>query len=185
MKRLSIVIGALVAFAAFAFGASGQSGLSGFPSAPTFAGTVTFKGSAVSTKACAAGYTRMTPNLCLRDNPSAGTSLVRDTCTTIAAPDSAAKVVVVGVNTIAISNNAAPVTRVAQAFIATSATCATAWIASSAQTTEQVALAAGNALGQDFSLGLAPVSAGNFFLVFTDDAGNQGAATYRIMGYID
>lgn len=165
-------------------------------SAPTLSGTVTMSGTPTlsgafivtatvsSTKACAAGYTRVGPNFCLRTGSITVVALTRDACTSITPPDSGAKALLLHVNISAKSGNAAD-TRFAAVQTYDNAACTTGnSMRSSIYAREDPPVAAGTDLAVLEGTNVMLVTASNY-VIFVDDAGNQGAGNYLIQGYWD
>lgn len=136
-------------------------------------------------KACAAGYTRMGTNYCLRDARSgASGSLTRDACTALAVPSSdAVKVVVKGVID-AKSNNAVGA-RTTQFNGYTDSGCTTWADQADAIAYEASAVAAGTVLERYRYDMTVPNVSGNIYVKQTDDASDQGNIQYLIIGYWD
>lgn len=141
--------------------------------------------SLVSFKPCAAGYTRKTPNLCLKEGNQTNVALVRDVCTTVAAPSTDATTVYLKILAFAQANNGVALR---QSLIGIHDTAACNLVTAhgvGAEIREFNATAAGTQLATVIAPVTAPVIGGNFFLLFQDDTGNQGAAMYAIRGYTD
>lgn len=189
MKNLSATIGALFlgATLAISLGALGQSssGVSGLPSAPTFAGTVTFKSSAVSTKACASGYVRKAPNFCWKGINSVNTALTALSCTDIGTPSADATALLLDVQlNVNTANAIALRSSVVSAFTTSACTGGTIQASLGLNAREEVATAAGtnlNTVRGQLLIGTLT----NMRIMFTRDAGVQGAAWYEITGYYD
>lgn len=149
-------------------------------------GNATFSGlfSPASFVACETGYSRKSLNLCLATATN-NIALVRDACTTIAAP-ATARSVIVRIRTFANAANSVA-QRNASVSAFTFSTCATTLrIGPSAFAYEFSALAAGTALAMDSDTIILPVDgAVNIYLRFSDDVGDQGNAQYEIVGYFD
>lgn len=140
--------------------------------------------SLTSSKPCASGYTRVTPNFCRVNADGAGVSLTRDACTTITAPSSDSKAILFRIDLQVISANAVA-NRFARVQTYTSNACAAGdniyrvyhelreWNATAATTM--------GFLTVDL---LSPYS-GNAFLKMDDDGGNSSVAFYYIIGYFD
>lgn len=147
---------------------------------------ITFSTTVASDKACATGFTRKTPNYCAA-NAGAFTNvaLTRDACTSVALPSADAKVVHFQAALLARSANAIAA-RSAQINAFNDAACtnpAGLLTAQSIDLYEFVATAAGTTIGSMQAMFLVPTP--TIYLQFTDDAGNQGIATYNFRGYID
>jgi len=156
--------------------------MNGSVTAPwNFATTVT------STKACAAGYSRITPNWCLRDTQTSTSSIPSATCTTIAAPDGDATSIILSMASGAGSNNAIG-QRWAHAYQHTTSGCI------SVRKTliqhldyEEVAIGPGTVLSQSFSeVTVANDSVGgSIYIKASEDAGTYSSVSYGVIGYYD
>ena len=135
--------------------------------------------------AVASGYTRISQNFCSRDATSA-VALVRDTNTTISAPSSNAKAVLIQLRVTAVSANSAleRYTRI-KIFQTSSFANTVSYSTAYAYESSTFPGSSGVYLSQSDGAYIAPVVSGDFFLAFDDDAGNQGVATYSILGYYD
>lgn len=148
--------------------------------------TGAFSSTLSSTKACAAGYTRMGPNFCAKNSGAAGgTSLVRDTCTTVATLPADAKMALVHVYVNAISANSIA-QRTANVESYSGNTCAALYRQVAAATAYEFSAVAAVTLATDSNTEVLPLDASaDFFLKFFDDAGNTGTGFYEIVGYFD
>lgn len=148
-------------------------------------GTVTFSTLVRSDHACAAGYTRKTPNYCEK-NTIALTFFVRNACTTLTFPTDA---VVGKVDLVAVAgtNNVVNTVRYSWVEQYTSNTCATSqrFYLARAQGFEFVAQAVSVDIASDTAQRDLNLSSLNAYLLFTDDAGDRGSASYAIVGYYD
>lgn len=144
-------------------------------------------GSMSSSKACASGFTRITPNFCSRGtNSSNYVALVRDTCTAVARPSADTVAVLVRATSRADSANAAGVLRTTQVSGYVDTSCAgTAKVITRAAAYEHTAVASNTELASDQALAVLHLTGTNFYLQFSDDAGNQGDGSYSIEGYFD
>lgn len=143
-------------------------------------------GSVASSKACASGFARITPNFCSRStNSSNYASLVRNTCTAVARPSSDTVAVLVRMEGTARSANGAGVLRRTQVSAYADSSCAAAAkIIADASVYEFVATAT-TTIGKDTAVGVVHLVGSNFYLQFTDDAGDQGLGAYSLEGYFD
>lgn len=143
-------------------------------------------GTISTSKACAAGYTRMSPNLCIASAYSS-TSLATDSCTTVARPSADAKALLIFMFAEARAVNAAGVQRFSSVSAYTAANCATRLrFLAYASGYEHTAVTGGTILGADQNQVTVPVDgSGNVYMMKSDDAGNTGGAFYMIAGYID
>lgn len=153
--------------------------------ANTGGGTLSVSGTLSSTKACASGYTRLGPNFCSR--PEAGqsdVSIVRDTCTAIAMPDSGAKALLLRVNVgVKSSNGAALRFSIANFYDGVGCTALVTRLIH--QHYEEVAKIAGTMLGTvDVTL-IVPIPNGLPKSSLDDDVGDQGSSILIILGYFD
>lgn len=146
-------------------------------------GAISISSNFTSSKSCASGYTRITPNLCLQTGATSSTALTRDACTTIAAP-SGAKAVWLEIFVSAHTANAISV-RQAQVGVHDTSGCTTAAGVSVGVLAREEVAAANTNLAEFTGPTFAVVFSGNFFLKFTDDTGNNGTATYSLRGYYD
>lgn len=151
-------------------------------SASTGGGTLALSGDLTSTKACASGYSRIGPNYCYLGG-TAGSALGRDTCTNIAKP-TGAKAVMLHVDAIVGSANAIA-GRYVQLAAYDSNTCASIASIIRIDAAEQVAVVAGTMLARHVWQFEMPTSAALPSLIFSDDTGNQGQVSYRVIGYWD
>ena len=148
-------------------------------------GDISIAGAFASTKACASGYTRVTPNLCFKNANTAniGTVLTAGTCTSIAAPDGAAKALLLRVNSLVNSNNAIA-TRWSQIDSHSTSACngTTGYFRFNNQVREFAAVAAGTTISDQAAQYVVPVPV---WLILTRDTGNQGTGLYEVQGYYD
>lgn len=137
---------------------------------------------------CAANFERTRWGFCAATMNFGNTALVRDVCTSIALPDPNAKAVMLELNANANSGNAVSVR---QSLIQKHGDSG---CGANKQNTmvnavgrEFVATAAGNTVVSVSTVGTVTVHPGenNFYLLFQDDAANQGTASYQIVGYYD
>jgi len=142
-------------------------------------------GALSSTKACAAGYTRVGPNYCAKTTVYSFTSLTRDTCAALTTPSAGAKaLIVLGVATVQTANSITA--RQTNLAYYGDATCTTAQGNIFVKAWEFVATTAGNPIGSGSGeFKIVNPAANTYSLKFTDDAGDQGAAQYEIRGYLD
>lgn len=132
---------------------------------------------------CASGYTRIGPNLCMKTAPgSVGTSLTRDAITAVSSPAAGAKAVIIDIFARANSGNGIA-TRYTTINIY-SDSGGTTYIGGVASTTrEEVAVAAGTTLREESQRMV--LNTANPYIQMVDDAGDQGYATYNVVGYYD
>ncbi len=184
MKKLFLLCGLLFAVNAFAQGlGAGVPGVGGFPAAPTFRGNVTFAASALSTKACAANFTRVGPNFCFRTVAQSYLSLANG-CTTISAPSGANAVLLAHFMTVT-GIGAAGSLNLLAVNSATSGTCGISLSTLELDVREDVAeLNIPTArIGGHF---IVPVFGGSFFLNNTTNSVGTGTLfQYQIDGYFD
>ena len=144
--------------------------------------TLALSGALSSTKTTAAGYTRIGPNLCMLTAPAtSGTSLTRDAVTNIASPGSGAVALIIDIFVRASTANG-----IATRY--TTVNCysdagATVYLASVACTAREEAAVAATTLMEVQQRLILPVASP--YLQMVDDAGNQGYATYQVIGYYD
>lgn len=185
LLRILFLLCALLAAPAFA-------GLAVTPGSPvhthsdanTGGGMLTLSNTLSSTKACAATYTRVGPNLCWRGGATF-TAATRDTCDTVTMPAADAKAIIYLFRTEPRTANAIGM-RFTQMLAYDDATCVgTAMAFQDSSQYEEVAKAAGTQLGDMAAQQIAPVPTGTPRVKMQDDAGNQGIGWYRIVGYFD
>lgn len=148
-------------------------------------GTVTTDTRIVSTASCASGYSRKTPNYCQRTGALSATSLVRDTCTAIAAP---ANSTMLSLNLFALlTASGSPVVAVRETFAFTysDAACTTIINQINHQSLQRLADANGGLQYISQATESGPNVSGSYYVRFTDDAGNANTVTYSINGYYD
>lgn len=148
-------------------------------------GANTFTGTQSSSKACASGYTRKTPNYCVKDSRMFS-GMTRDACTSVALPAGDVKALLVSLRANAYSANSAGQDRSATVDVFTDSGCSTYYgdVSAFAEAREWNALAANIIASQSVSVLVTPVS-GYIYLRFSDDAGNQGTGYYAVLGYFD
>lgn len=149
----------------------------------TNGGDVTLNNSLVSSKACAANYTRVSANYCMRDrNAGSNTALTRSVCTDITKPASDATGLVMRFYLRVGANNAVGA-RYANINGWTGAGCSGAMnmVLAQADAREQVATAAGTLLASRFQT---EETDDVLSIVYSDDS-SQGAGYYWIAGYYD
>lgn len=146
---------------------------------------ITTTGRFVSTAACAAGYTRKTPNYCQRNSVFSGTALVRDTCTAIAAP---ANSLILSLNiTSLLTASGSPVAATRETFTTTysDATCTTIINQITHQTLQRAADANGGIQNMTQHTESGENVSGSYYIKFVDDTGNSNTVSYAINGYYD
>jgi len=154
-------------------------------------GTISVSGNLTSTHACETGYTRIGLDLCHESvTYTTTTGLTRDACTAITAPSSSARSLIVGIFLYAKSANVAATLRTAQITVYTDAGCtaANATATNLVQVLEFAATLAGTTIAAHHQTGFfvpLPSTGATVYFMFSDDAGNQGTASYRIRGYYD
>lgn len=144
-----------------------------------------------SSKACAVGFTRITPNSCSDSTPTVA-ALTRDSCTAVAASAADSKAEHLWLNMILASNNAIA-DRSILFQVYTDAACTAGYAAGSFRGTVQfsgrefAAVAAATTLYQKNADGLIPLpSAGStIYVLFSDDTGNQNQVSIGRLGYLD
>lgn len=154
----------------------------------TGAGTFTsgaFSGAVTSTRACASGYTRLTPNYCLRDDRSSTgfTSMTVDTCTTIASPSAnATKLHVIFLMGVGSGNSVAG--RRNNTYTYTNSGCSTVSDHNHIYAWEVVATS-GVTLVSTYQLMIAPIISSNSYAKFTSILGGGSTTSYKLYGYWD
>jgi hypothetical protein len=147
----------------------------GFQSA-TFASTV------ASTKACASGFTRQGPNLCMKTGNTSLVGLTRDALTTLTMPDASALGLIVHVGANVYSANSV-LYRYATVYAYSDGGTGTAQVDQCfVGQYEFVATASTNIGGAQCDLFIPGITPS---VKFADDAGNGGNAGYEIRGYWD
>lgn len=132
----------------------------------------------------ASGYTRITRNLCRLTTFTGATGLTRDVVTLVSSPVSSSTGMIIKISATAKANAGALLRTASVAIYSDSG--ATNLIASvNSQHTETVAEghSAGDVL--DYDELEAHVYGSSVYLLFSDDAGNQGAGSYAVLGYYD
>jgi hypothetical protein len=148
-------------------------------------GDLSTEGTFSSTKACAAGYTRVGPNLCMKTTAySATASLTRDVVAALSDPSADSTALIVALDIAARSGNSAPVRRTASVDCYGDATGTVSQLTPVADGTEQVAMS-GNAVIARTVQQVCIVKDTGYSLKLSDDAGNNGTASYEIRGYYD
>jgi len=143
-------------------------------------------GSISSNKACASGYTRISPNYCQLTGTGSGAALTASSCTTIAAPASDAKSVDYLLQLTAAAANVVGQVRYAQVVPYTSSGCSTTEGGNAqVQALEQVAYPALTVLVKSQQTIKLNVHSGNSYVLFTRDTGGNSGAYGVIVGYTD
>lgn len=136
--------------------------------------------------AAAAGYTRITPNFCIRNHGSSATTLVRDTTTEITAPSTKTRAYLIEISPIARSANA-----IAERFtsiqLSENSTMTSLHASIVARAYEHTAVVAATSLSSITTRAIVytGVIGLSVWVRMEDDAGNQGFGDYRIVGYFD
>lgn len=135
-----------------------------------------------SQKACASGYSRVGPNFCYTNDFIPKMGLSRDTCTTLTLP-SGAKALLLELRLEANAANSV-LSRSTTVTMHNDSGCATELARATAQGWEFSATSSGTTLVaiETHYILRAPDAPR---LRFSDDAGNQGLASYAIIGYFD
>lgn len=149
----------------------------------TITPSVTFSGTVSSTKPCASGFTRITPNFCHRDAGSGFVSLVRDVCTTLTSGISDATALYIEVEVFASAAAVAGVRRFSRVGSYSENTCSNLYDIAIGSVWEFSAVAAGVTLHESATFLI--TRGATAYLQFIDDEGNQGAAVYKVLGYYD
>lgn len=181
MFLLAILLSAATAFAGLAV--SPGTPAHTHTDANTGGGTLAVSGTVSSTKACAAGYTRMTPNYCADTPPQPATvGQGRDTCTAVSMPAGDAKGVTFYFSVAAKSANAVALRDANLTFYSDSG-CTTVITATGISAREETAVVAGTTMA--IKVGRIDVPGTAIWSRFSDDAGNQGTADMSVVGYFD
>lgn len=148
----------------------------------TGGGTLSLSGSLTSTKACAAGYTRITPNFCTRDSNLGNSSLTVNTCTAVALPTANAKALLIWTSLVVSSSNA-----VGQRDTALSgydnATCVSPKLTEVAIQTYEFSAVLSTTIAVHHGYFVLQTPSGNPTLQYTSSAGNSGQVLYQVRGY--
>lgn len=158
--------------------------ISGTPiSGSTLSGTsLALSGAATSTKACAAGYSRVTPNYCAKDAPSfPGPS--PGTCATIALPSADAKALVLSLAFAIQSANGVEQRYAYQQFYAGTGCTGTVLLITSAKVWEAVAVNAQPLLREEGRMVEVPVYGGAVSVL--GSASLSSGSYYALLGYYD
>lgn len=150
-----------------------------------FQDTVTLTDTLLSTKACAAGYTRMSPNYCkLNSMVGTGTVLVSATCTTVAAASADATFVQLRIHSL-VRPDGTGGNKYTETGAFTTSSCTTRRDFARLSAYEETAGSPTNILAEDTQIILAPSNGTNYFLKQTEDAGGWPEARFLVMGYYD
>jgi len=194
MKK--IILGLLIAFSGSAFATTpGNTVIVNkhagygiiFDAGPT--DTITFKSAVASAKACAAGYTRTSPNYCVRDVGASLVALTRDACTEVASP-AAAVMVDIHLKARVVSGNGVG-ERNSKIAVYNENTCTTNAVLSATNDVdvtvyEPTALVGWTLANQYVTYTFPPVSTGAaLWRKKTDDATNTSLGWYGPIGYHD
>jgi hypothetical protein len=149
------------------------------------AGTVTVAGTLASTKACAAGYTRVEANFCLKDLASSFSTAITASpgCTVITNPAADGRAILIGLNYQILSVNAVGTNTITFTTFRTNA-CGTQQFQLAPQFREQVATVAGQTLTTGFIPTWVVPSAvgGNASVNFTS---TSSTVNFGLIGYYD
>jgi hypothetical protein len=157
-------------------------------------GTLTVSGTLSSTKACATGFTRKGPNYCARNNANgigqAWADAVACTArTSTPALPADAKLAMISLHWRGLSNNAVGFrTNILNFWTTAACTASTAQVSSEASFREEVAVAAGNSLGDVVEHLLVPLVTTNTFYTTQTTAGGNGSVdvfNWDVEGYTD
>ena len=132
---------------------------------------------------CAAGYVRVGPNLCMKTSATSTSGLVRDTVTALTNPSSDSKALIIYGEVVPRSNNAVALRSANLLYYGEDAgtnqqgnLALSVWEFNATAAATQIGFMAGQ-----FTV----MKNTGYALRFTDDAGNQGLASYEIRGYYD
>ena len=186
---LSVLVVVLV-FAASIASAAGVSGLrqhnhssaakGGSALAPASIATT---GTISSTKACAANFARIGPNLCWETTAFNTTTLTKDACTTLTNPSGDAKALIVQADMLVQSANVAATVRFTRVDGYNDSGCATILTILQARAYEFTAVGAITIGGINGIIVIPSTTAPRIKL--SDDVGNNGSGGYKIVGYFD
>lgn len=144
-------------------------------------------GTVSSAKACASGYTRVSPNYCKVSVVGAFTDLTRDSCTLVMGPSPDTRAIELLLYPIARSANAGGANRYSLIEVFGGGGCVDKKGFITANAYEFTAITNGTPIMAI----TAPISAktdqigGGVYLRLNDDLGNQGGGSYYITGYYD
>ncbi len=149
---------------------------------------VSFSGAVISTKAAAAGYSRISPNQCQLSGNASFVTLTNSTTTTISAPSANATAVIVELTNLVygINGGAAGTLRSCNSFL-----CQDAAGIITQLDTQAVSVDQGNnngTIGSDSAAGIVYLASvgGSFYIKSTlTGASTNGLAQYAILGYYD
>lgn len=144
-------------------------------------------GSLTSSKACATNYTRIAPNVCIRNTNIWQQTTINTTCTTIASPVSGAKALIGFFTTSIASNNTANTNITNTINVYTSSACSVPLGTASTIYREWTATIAGTQIGLQ-SLGtqiLFPPDATGAYAIFSTTGHANNAGSWVMVGYMD
>jgi hypothetical protein len=141
-------------------------------------------GTPSSAKACAAGYVRVGPNLCMKKSVLTLTQLVADTVTPLTNPSSDSKALIIHASVFAATNNLENNTRYTRIVFYGDDAGTTNQTEIQASPREFVATVAGQICGSQISQVILVKDTG-YSLLLQRDTGNQGVGYYEIRGYYD
>lgn len=142
--------------------------------------SISYNGSLINAKACATGYSRVSPNLCMKTSNFGTTSLTRDLLTTLTDPASDSKALIIAYQLYNLSSGAAEQLVSSLEFKSNSIIQFKAESWAMGYTITPAGYVIGSSVGQAVL-----VKNTNYQLLFSDDTGNLGQAKYEIRGYID
>lgn len=148
-------------------------------------GTLSTNTKVTSIRTPATGFTRISPNYSIKNASS--TSLVRDTCTTIAAPASDSTAIYIRLSVTANTANGISTSRTSTIVAYSDSGCTASLSASVGATCfEFVATASTQCdTNTDTTTILLPSAGASIYLKQTDDAGNTGTGSYTVLGVYD
>ena len=150
--------------------------------ANTGGGTLALSGTLSSTKACAAGYTRLGPNFCGSTSAYATTVLALDACTALTNPASDAKALLISASVQLQTNNTVS-GKFTQVDAFNDAGCATLLDRVQWRAYEDPANAVSVIIGGG-NVNLI-VRGSTPYIKFSDDTTNQAIGSYALIGYFD
>jgi len=148
--------------------------------------TIAVSGAVTSTKTCATGYSRVSPNYCHKDSLSS-TFFTRDVCTDVSISGVTPSYIDIQFVMYAATGNVAATVRSTNVQDYTTSGCSVALtILAQAAGYEFTATAAGTYVGSSVTnWSHAVTQSGHLYLKMADDAGNSGVGSYLLVGYWD
>ena len=161
-------------------------GIKGTFTGPIVASTGSFSGAVTSTKSAQSGYTRYTPNYCVKDLGWSDTSITADSNVTVSAPNANAKMVRVLFKVAAVAAGSA-LARYGVITLYPTSGFSGGYAAINAKAYESASTTGGTTLCENEAIVDIPLSAtgGDFYITLSGDAGGNEYGFYNIIGYFD